>query len=150
MDILQCSEASRADIESQKTMNEKRQLLCTFSSVKAFKSAIVEIKNLYTVYENRFFVFSNLASESEVFITYNILSAGRDFSKFPNTISIHRKKQSNTLYTLNAMNQIIKDENNGVFDKTYAIDWNSYRDVLVVTGDPSVRTLPISLLEIVS
>jgi hypothetical protein len=85
-----------------------------------------------------------------VFVTYNILNVGRDFPKFPNTISIHRKKQTNTLYTLNAMNQIIKDENGGVFDKTYVIEWNLYSDVLIVTGNPSIRTLPIRLLEIVS
>lgn len=131
-------------------MNDKRQLLCTFSNVKSFKQTIEDIKKFYTVYNNRFFVFTNVASPDEVFVTYNILNVGRDFPKFPNTISIHRKKQTNTLYTLNAMNQIIKDENGGVFDKTYSIQWNLYSDVLIVTGSPSVRTLPIRLLEIVS
>lgn len=131
-------------------MNDKRQLLCTFSNVKSFKQIIEDIKKFYTVYNNRFFVFTNVASPDEVFVTYNILNVGRDFPKFPNTISIHRKKQTNTLYTLNAMNQIIKDENGGVFDKTYSIQWNLYSDVLIVTGSPSVRTLPIRLLEIVS
>ena len=131
-------------------MNDKRQLLCTFSNVKAFKQTIEDIKKFYTVYNNRFFVFTNVASPDEVFVTYNILNIGREFPKFPNTISIHRKKQTNTLYTLNAMNQIIKDENGGVFDKTYSIEWNLYSDVLIVTGDPSIRTIPIKLLEIVS
>lgn len=131
-------------------MNDKRQLLCTFSNVKSFKQTIEDIKKFYTVYNNRFFVFANVASPDEVFVTYNILNVGRDFPKFPNTISIHRKKQTNTLYTLNAMNQIIKDENGGVFDKTYSVQWNLYSDVLIVTGSPSVRTLPIRLLEIVS
>jgi len=131
-------------------MNDKRQLLCTFSNVKSFKQTIEDIKKFYTVYNNKFFVFTNVASPDEVFVTYNILNVGRDFPKFPNTISIHRKKQTNTLYTLNAMNQIIKDENGGVFDKTYVIEWNLYSDVLIVTGNPSIRTLPIRLLEIVS
>jgi hypothetical protein len=131
-------------------MNDKRQLLCTFSNVKEFKQTIEDIKKFYTVYNNKFFVFTNVASPDEVFVTYNILNTGRDFPKFPNTISIHRKKQTNTLYTLNAMNQIIKDENGGVFDKTYSVQWNLYSDVLIVTGSPSVRLLPIKLLEIVS
>jgi tetrahydromethanopterin S-methyltransferase subunit H len=48
------------------------------------------------------------------------------------------------------MNQIIKDENGGVFDKTYAIEWNLYSDVLIVTGNPSIRTIPIKLLEIIN
>jgi hypothetical protein len=131
-------------------MNDKRQLLCTFSTVTSFKSALEEIKKFYSVYNNRFFVFINVTTPKEVFITYNILSEAREFPKFQNTISIHRKKQTNTLYTLNAMNQIIKDENNGVFDKTYSVDWNLYKNSLIITGTPSIRVLPIEILEIVS
>jgi hypothetical protein len=130
-------------------MNDKRQLLCTFSTVLAFKTTIEEIKKFYSVYNNRFFIFTNVTSPKEVFITYNILSEGKEFPKFSNTISIHRKKQTNTLYTLNAMNQIIKDENNGVFDKAYSVDWSLYNNSLIITGTPSIRVLPIEILEIV-
>ena len=131
-------------------MNDKRQLLCTFSLATSIKSTIEEIKKFYKVYNNRFFVFSNLNVPKEVFITYNILSEGNDFPKFPNTISIHRKKQTNTLYTLNAMNQIIKDENGGVFDSKFSVDWNLYTNSLIITGSPSIKIIPIKLLEVVN
>jgi hypothetical protein len=131
-------------------MNEKRQLLCTFADINSFKTAIEEIKKSYTVYNNRFFVFSNVNVPKEVFITYNIISEGKEFPKFPNTISIHRKKQTNTLYTLNAMNQIIKDENNGVFDKTFSVNWGLYNNSLIITGIPSIKILSIKILEVVN
>ena len=131
-------------------MNNKRQLLCTFSTVSSFKTTIEEIKKFYSVYNNCFFVFTNVNVPEEVFITYNILNDGRNFPKFPNTISIHRKKQTNTLYTLNAMNQIIKDKNNGVFDKMFSVNWNLYLNSLIITGTPSIRVIPIQILEIVS
>ena len=131
-------------------MNDKRQLLCTFSLETSFKPTIEEIKKFYTVYNNCFFVFSNVNVPKEVFITYNILSQGKEFPKFLNTISIHRKKQTNTLYTLNAMNQIIKDENGGVFDKKFSVNWNLYTNSLIITGNPSIRIIPIKLLEIVN
>lgn len=130
-------------------MNDKRQLLCTFSSLASSKSIIEEIQKFYTVYNGRFFVFSNVNVPADVFVTYNILNEGREFPKFPNTISIHRKKQTNTLYTLNAMNQIIKDENGGVFDKTFSVNWGLYANSLIITGEPSIRVLPIALLEII-
>jgi hypothetical protein len=95
-------------------------------------------------------VFTNVNVPKEVFITYNILNEGKEFPKFPNTISIHRKKQTNTLYTLNAMNQIIKDENDGVFDRSYPVKWELYNNSLIITGTPSIRILPIKILEIVS
>jgi hypothetical protein len=131
-------------------MNDKRQLLCTFSTVTTFKATIEEIKKFYSVYNNRFFVFTNVTAPKEVFVTYNILNDGKEFPKFQNTISIHRKKLTNTLYTLNAMNQIIKDENNGVFDKTFSVNWELYKNSLIITGTPSIRVLPIEILEIVS
>jgi hypothetical protein len=131
-------------------MIEKRQLLCTFSNTKSYKSIVEEIKKFYDVYNGRFFIFLSGNSPEEVYITYNIINVDKEFPKFPNTISIHRKKQTNTLYTLNAMNQIIRDENNGVFDKTFSVNWELYQNSLVITGDPSIRILPIKLLEIIN
>jgi hypothetical protein len=130
-------------------MNEKRQLLCTFSTLKSYKESVEEIRKFYVIYSDRFFVFSNLNNVEEVFVTYNIVNDNKNFPKFKNTISIHRKKQTNTLYTLNAMNQIIKDENGGVFDKTFSVDWSLYQNSLVITGEPMIRVIPIKMLEII-
>jgi len=115
-----------------------------------FKNTIEDLKKFYIINDNRFFVFTNVNSPKEVFITYNIKCEGREFPKFPNTISIHRKKQTNTLYTLNAMNQIIKDENGGVFDKKFPVNWEHYTESLIITGTPSIRIIPIELLEIIN
>ena len=78
------------------------------------------------------------------------MSEGKDFPKFPNTISIHRKKEFNVLYSLNAMNKIIKDENGGEFDKTFTVNWSLYSNSFIITGDPFVRIIPIKLLEIIN
>jgi hypothetical protein len=131
-------------------MNKVRQLLCTFSTISSFKQTIEEIKKFYKVYNNRFFVFTNESAPKEIFITYNVLNEGKEFLKFPNTISIHRKKQTNTLYTLNAMNQIIKDENGGIFNKSFSVNWNLYNNSLIIVNPPSIRILPIKILEIVN
>lgn len=130
-------------------MNDRRQLLCTFSSVKNYKIIIEEIKRFYSVYNNRFFIFFNVLNPTEVFVTYNIVNVDKEFPKFSNTISIHRKKQYNVLYSLNAMNKIIQDENGGIFDKTFSVNWNLYSNSFIITGDPSIHVIPIKLLEIV-
>lgn len=131
-------------------MNNLKQLLCTFSFKSDFKNTINEIKKHYSVSNNKFFVFFNVNSPDEVFITYNIMCEKREFPKFPNTISIHRKKQTNTLYTLNSMNQIIKDENGGIFDKTFSVNWSLYSDSLIITSSPSIKIIPIEILEIIN
>jgi hypothetical protein len=132
-----------------KNMNDKRQLLCTFSLKSSFLITIEEIKNFYVVLDNRFFVFLNVNSPQDVFITYNILCENEKLSKFSNTISIHRKKDYNVLYTLNSMNQLIKNENGGILDKKFSVDWIKYKISFIMADKFSVRIVPIQLLEII-
>lgn len=127
---------------------DNRQLLCTFSTSDDFKKTIEEILNFYEVYNKRVFAFSNTKNPKEVFLTYNVLNMQRDAPKFPNTILIHRKKQTNTLYTLNAMNRLIEEEN-GVLDKKYVVNWKLYENSLIITGDVSVRIIPLKIHSVV-
>lgn len=131
-------------------MNEynHRQLLCTFSNIKDFQQIIKEIKMFYDVYNKRIFVFSNANNSKDLYLTYNVLDMKKDAPKFPNTILIHRKKQTNTLYTLNSMNKLIEEEN-GCRDNNYIIDWALYSNSLIITGDVSVRIIPLKIFTIV-
>ena len=129
------------------TDQDTRQLLCTFSNAKDFHTVADEIRKFYEVYSNRVFAFSNAKIPSEVYLTYNVLNMRKDAPKFPNTILIHRKKQTNTLYTLNAMNRLIEEEN-GHADKTYIVSWNLYENSLIITGDVSIRIIPLKIVSI--
>jgi len=123
---------------------DNRQLLCTFSNSTDFRKHTDEIKKFYEVYSNRVFAFSNVKSPKEIYLTYNVLNMRKDAPKFPNTILIHRKKQTNTLYTLNAMNRLIEEEN-GRADKTYVVNWSLYTNSLIITGDVSIRIIPLKI-----
>ena len=121
-----------------------RQLLCTFSNDKDFRQVANDIREFYEVYGNRIFVFSNIKNPQELYLTYNVLNMKKYDFKFPNTILIHRKKQTNTLYTLNAMNKLIEEEH-GNFDKTYIVEWQRYSNSLIITGDISIRIIPLKI-----
>ena len=127
---------------------DNRQLLCTFSNSKDFRKTIDEILKFYTVYNGRIFIFENTKNDKELFLTYNVLNMNKDAPKFPNTILIHRKKQTNTLYTLNAMNKLIEEEN-GKLDKNYTVKWNLYENSLIITGDISIRIIPLKIFNVV-
>lgn len=131
-------------------MTDTRQLLCTFSNVNDVKNTVEQIRKFYTVYNNILFVFYNTKNVKELYVTYNIINDSVNFPKFPGTISIHRKRQTNTLYTLNAMNQIIRDENNGVIDKTFQVNWELYKDSLIITTDNLIRVIPIKIYDIIN
>ena len=124
--------------------HDTRQLLCTFSNSKDFKTIAEKIRKFYEVYSNRIFAFIDVQNIKEVYLTYNVLNMKKDAQKFPNTILIHRKKQTNTLYTLNAMNRLIEEEN-GRADKTYMVNWKLYENSLIITGDVSIRIIPLKI-----
>jgi hypothetical protein len=64
-----------------------------------------------------------------------------------NTILVHRKKQSNTLYTINALNQLIKEENGGVLDTNFPLDWEKFKNCIILTGAAGIRKIPTRIFQ---
>ncbi len=122
----------------------KTQLLCTFAHRKDLDLISDYITKSYTVAERRIFVFADADNKNDLYLTYNIERGA--FTKTPNTISIHRKKETNTLYTVNALNTIIVKANNGVLDKTFVINWEAYRNTLLLTSDNDLRPISLELM----
>ena len=121
----------------------KTQLLCTFAHRKDLDLIVDYISKSYTISEKRMFVFSNAEKSSELYVTYNV--EPDDYKKTPNTIMIHRKKETNTLYTVNALNAIIRKSNNGVLDKKFVINWQIYDNSLMLTDGDDVRHIHLDL-----
>lgn len=126
---------------------EYRQLLCTFTNSKDARQCVEDIKKFYEIYSQRIFAFANAQNPKEVYLTYNVLNMQKGAPKFPNTILIHRKKQTNTLYTLNAMNRLIEEEN-GRADNTYVVNWKLYSNSLIITGEVSIRIIPLKIINV--
>lgn len=127
---------------------ENRQLLCTFSNNKEYEKIAEDILAFYQVYSARIFVFESTHNDTELYLTFNVINMQKNAPKFPNTILIHRKKQTNTLYTLNAMNRLIQEEN-GSLDKNYIVKWNLYENSLIITGDVSIRIIPLKIFTVI-
>ena len=123
----------------------KTQLLCTFAHKKDLELIIDYISKSYTISEKRLFVFSNADKNSELYVTYNV--EPDDYKKTPNTIMIHRKKETNTLYTVNALNAIIKKANNGVLDKKFILNWPVYENSLMLTDGDEIRHIHLELFK---
>ncbi len=122
----------------------KTQLLCTFAHKKDLDLITDYITKSYTITERRMFVFSDADNRNDLYVTFNIEAVG--YSKTPNTISIHRKKETNTLYTVNALNTIIRNANNGVLDKAFMVDWTLYRNSLLLTNEEALRRIQLQLV----
>ena len=84
-----------------------------------------------------------------MFITYNIDTAYKPTYPLRDTILVHRKKQSNTLYTINALNELVKEENGGVLDKSFTIDWNKFRNSIIVTNTEGTKKISTRIFEVI-
>lgn len=92
----------------------KTQLLLTFTGYEYIDDVIENIKSVYELSDNRVFVLVNKRNPKEAYLTYNVVK--KNYMDTPSrTILVHRKKETNTLYTINAVNQAILDEV-GVYD----------------------------------
>ena len=99
----------------------KTQLLCTFTTQDRLKPTIDLVISCHDVLFDKIYVFTNQKDTSQLICTYNIPNNQDNFIEGMDTIALHRKKQSNTLYTINALNEVIREKNNGVLDKTFPI-----------------------------
>jgi len=124
----------------------RTQLLCTFAHKKDLMLVVDYITTTYVLPENKIFVFSDANDTDELFCTYNIESGT---IKGKNTILVHRKKESNTLYTVNALNGLIRTINNGILDKSFVIDWQLYRNSILLANENDLRQIELVLYKII-
>lgn len=124
----------------------RTQLLCTFTNEDNFESILQDI-NQFDLYSRKIFILK-LSPSNELVVSYNIIPNSN--TKFlSSTILTHRKKETNTMYTINALNTLISSLNGGVVDKSYQVDWNNYRNSLILTDGDSYKVLKTSLFRIV-
>tara|TARA_R110000824_G_scaffold41627_9_gene123656 strand:- start:8552 stop:8950 length:399 start_codon:yes stop_codon:yes gene_type:complete len=118
-------------------------LLATFITRSELLNTIALIQEAYVILNDRIFVLREIAAEQNLILTYNIeINKSVIFDQVVvNTIRVHRKKDTNTLYSVNALNEVVKLQNNGILDKNFMIDWTEYSNcILTVKNDILKRT----------
>jgi uncharacterized protein with HEPN domain len=89
---------------------------------------------------------------NELICTYNVIVDSYnsiDYNEVPKTISLHRKKHSNTLYTINALNETIKNLNNGVLNKDFIVPWENFSNMILVTNSEGLNKISTRIYKII-
>ena len=123
------------------------KLFCTFTDLDNLDALLDKIKSKYTIVYNKMFVLE-IVGKDEYVITYNV-DQGNVHTIPDNTILVHRKKESNTLYTINALNELIKKLNGGVVDTKYQVDWQHYRNCVLLTQHNDLNQLNTKIHKII-
>ena len=132
-------------------------LLATFCKSRDVRDIINVIGDSFEVVGAKIFVLQDESDRHKKILTYNIVKEDIVFSEvIKNTISLHRKKETNTLYTLNALNEVVMEQNDGQIDPQFSVDWEPHRNTLLVTykddetGDQILRRIETRLINIVN
>ena len=126
------------------------RLYCTFATLDDFEEVANTIQSSYVILFDKIFVLESLDGE-KIMLTYNVdINNSTKDSMVNNTILVHRKKQTNTLYTINALNELIKSLNNGVLDKKFPIEWENYQNCILLIQADGFNRIDTKIKEIIN
>ena len=125
------------------------KLFCSFATKDNLDDRIQEINKEYKIMYGKIFVLESPESE-EFMCTYNIELEDGLAKILSNTILLHRKKESNTLYTINALNTLIKSLNDGKLNSKFPIEWSDYKNSILLTQGSDLRRLNTSIYRIIN
>jgi len=127
----------------------RTQLLCTFTTKEELQNTLQAIRETYHIVYNYIYVLQNKGNLDELFVTYNLDTEYKPEYPLRDTILVHRKKQSNTLYTINALNELVKEENGGVLDKSFSVDWEKFKNSIIVTNTEGTKKISTRIFEVI-
>jgi hypothetical protein len=125
------------------------KLFATFTSKEKLEETLQTIKETYSILYGKIFVLESPDTD-ELLCTYNIDPVNSSSRILPNTILLHRKKETNTLYTINALNLLVKELNEGVMDSSYKVNWPDFKNTVLLTQGTDLRKLGTKIHKIIS
>ena len=119
------------------------QLVCSFTNKRNLDRSIDDILANNSVVFDKIFVFDS-EDIPELIVSYNIDKSKKN--KFlPGSLVVHRNKYTNTLYTINALNEVIRNNNDGVLDKSFPVNWEEYQNTLLITTEDELTSISLNL-----
>ena len=126
------------------------QLLCTFTTKENLDNVLSEIVSSYQIIFEKIYVLQNEEQVEELMCTYNVDSTNPvDYNAVDNTISLHRKKFTNTLYTINGLNEVIASLNNGLMDSKFIVPWDEFKNTLLITNNEGLKRINTRIFKII-
>ena len=123
------------------------KLFCTFTSLEGLEGLVKSLSSQYSIMYNKIFALY-IKSNDEYVLTYNVDQG--NVNEIPeNTILVHCKKETNTLYTINALNELIKSLNGGVVDTKFPINWQHYKNCILLTQHNELKQLNTKIHKII-
>ena len=124
-------------------------LLASFMKTHDQEAILAEVQYIaesFEVTNKLIFLLEDESDPERKIITYNVLGTPTNPRLF--TLRIHRKRKTNTLYTINALNKAVALENDGATGKHLKLDWEKYSNSALLTTRNELQVVPVKLLKI--
>ena len=118
------------------------QLLCLFTIRPELEHSVDFIVTNYVIVNPNVFVLESKVRPEELFITFNVEKGSAPIDSQWKTILVHRKKQTNTIYTINALNEVVKSMTGGQTDNSFVIDWEEFHNCILTTSNTGYKKIP--------
>jgi hypothetical protein len=125
------------------------QLVCLFTTEQELDHIITMIEKTYDLVYKKIFVLS-IEDSDELICSFNINKATHIKRMLPGAMIVHRRKETNTLFTVNSLNVLVKQENDGILDTNYAIDWTKYSNQFLIASNNELRQLKTKVYQIIN
>jgi hypothetical protein len=121
-----------------------RVLLMCFSNEEHYRNKLQEIREVFRP-EGNIFVLENRDDSDEIFVTFNT-----EYNlKMIGYIKINKKRETNTLFTIDAVNWLSEQENGKVV-KDWIPNWEEFNNCLLLIRNGELAVIPTKIKEIIS
>jgi hypothetical protein len=121
------------------------QLLCLFTIKPELDNSVDFIIDSYEIVNPNVFILESKVRPEELFITFNVQKGSSPIPSDWKTILVHRKKQTNTIYTINALNEVVKSMTGGQTDNSFVIDWEEFQNCILTTSNTGYKKIPTKI-----
>ena len=133
--------------------SQKRgSLLASFLTTEEEEVIMAEVQHIADNFEltNQYiFLLKNPSQPEKKILTYNaVTTPGNVMNTRLFTMRIHRKKSTNTLYTINALNLAVAAEHDGQTGRHLKLDWEKYTNNLLLVTSGRLVVHEIEVLKI--
>ena len=132
--------------------NKRGVLLASFMKTlddEKVQEEVEFIVNNIEITNSLIFLLQDKDDPEKKIITYNALVVpGQPFNPRLFTMRMHRKKQTNTLYTINALNKAVAKQHDGATGKHLKLDWTQYENSILLTAGSELKVHPVEVSKI--
>jgi len=127
-------------------------LLASFFTTDSEEQILEEVQYIADNFQltNKYiFLLRNTEDPNKKVLTYNaVMQKGKFLNQRLFTMRIHRKKSTNTLYTINALNLAVAKDHDGQTGKHLKLDWEKYSNSILLVVAKELNVHPVEVLKI--